>query len=73
MSKNNLSKDLISGGPAVNHIIKAHVPVNISEKSINNDVEVASNGSHTAADKGKSNKKCTIIVNLNLYLLLRLF
>lgn len=53
VTKNHLPKDVISCGPAVNHIIKVQTPINISEKSNNNDVEVASNGSHTAAEKGK--------------------
>lgn len=46
-------KEVITSGPAVNHISKVQVPINISEKCINVDVEVASNVSHTAADKGK--------------------
>lgn len=29
------------------------MPINISEKSINIEVDVASNGSHIAAEKGK--------------------
>lgn len=48
-----MAKDVISCGPAVNHTNKVQMPINISEKSNNIDVEVASNGSHTAADKGK--------------------
>jgi len=46
-------KEVITSGPAVNYISKVQMPINISEKCINVDVEVASNGSHTAADKGK--------------------
>lgn len=46
-------KDVITSGPAINHISKVQAPINISEKCINFDVEVASNGSHIAAEKGK--------------------
>lgn len=48
------TKDLVNSGPAVNHVIRVQLPLNISEKCANVDVEVASNGSHTAAEKGKT-------------------
>lgn len=53
VSKNHTGKDVIISSSAVNHINKVQVPINISEKSNNTNVEVASNGSYTAAEKGK--------------------
>lgn len=47
-----MAKDIVSCGPAVNHINKVQMPINVSDKSNNIDVEVASNGSHSAAEKG---------------------
>lgn len=48
-------KDIINSSSTGNHINKVQMPISISEKSINIDVEVASNGSHIAAEKGKNN------------------
>ncbi|VVC38245.1 THO complex, subunitTHOC2, C-terminal,THO complex subunit 2, N-terminal domain,THO complex [Cinara cedri] len=58
LSKNHQSgKDVIISGSVVNHISKSQVPINITEKSNNTDVEVASNGSYTAAEKDIKRKK----------------
>lgn len=53
VSKNYLVKDVNSSGPVINHNNKIQSQINTSEKCINNDVEVASNGSHVGPEKGK--------------------
>lgn len=55
------TKDLVNSGPAVNHVIRVQLPLNISEKCANVDIEVASNGSHTAAEKGNTSRVINLV------------
>ncbi|XP_050521720.1 THO complex subunit 2 isoform X2 [Daktulosphaira vitifoliae] len=57
LSKNNLSKDSISSGPAVNHSNKVHSQIISGEKPSINDIDSTNNGVYAGADKDIKRKR----------------